>query len=41
MSCLANYMDIKDPDAPAQAKEEEDLLELLETLAGPEEEFIC
>ncbi|MFZ0927639.1 MAG: hypothetical protein WAN11_03510 [Syntrophobacteraceae bacterium] len=40
MNCPQHIREITDPEAPAKAKEREELEELEELLTGPEEDYI-
>ena len=40
MNCPQHIREIKDPEAPVKAREREKLQDLVESLAGPEEEYI-
>jgi hypothetical protein len=40
MNCPQHIREIADPEASAKAKEREELKELQELLAGPEEDYI-
>jgi len=40
MNCPQHIRETKGPEAPAKAKEREELQELVELLAGPEEDYV-